>query len=152
MDKYLYFRGVLDEDNDDGQAGSAAQLTSACLPARNITGIGPGSDTTVVVYFKSVRNQPGHAGASGDEIVSDSITLAVTTHRHKVVTDAILRAITSTGSMKDGFIDVVDDCTVIVGGAAGSRTATSIHGDLTGVNGYTSDTNLTGLSVAVALS
>ena len=69
MDKYLYFRGVLDEDNDDGQAGSAAQLTSACLPARNITGIGPGSDTTLVVYFKSVRNQPGHAGDSGDEII-----------------------------------------------------------------------------------
>lgn len=151
MDKYLYFRGVLDEDNDDGQAGSAAQLTSACLPARNITGIGPGSDTTVVVYFKSVRNQPGHAGGTGEEIISDSITLLVTAHRHKAVTDAILRAISSTGSMKDPFIDVVDDCTTIVSGDA-ARTATSIHGDLTSVNGYTSDTNLTGLSVAVALS
>ena len=151
MDKYLYFRGVLDEDNDDGQAGSAAQLTSVCLPARNITGIGPGSDATLVVYFKSVRNQPGHAGASGDEIISDSITLAVTTHRHKVVTDAILRAISSTGSMKDPFIDVVDDCTTIVSGDA-AITATPIHGDLEPVGGYTSDTNLTGLSVAVALS
>ena len=151
MDKYLYFRGVLDEDNDDGQAGSAALLTSVCLPARNITGIGPGSDSTLVIYFKSVRNQPGHAGGTNEEIISDSITLAVTTHRHKVVTDAILRAITSTGSMRDGFIDVVDDCTTIVSGDA-SRTATSIHGDLTSVAGYTSDTDLTGLSVAVALS
>ena len=152
MDKYLYFRGVLDEDNDDGQAGSAAQLTSACLPARSITGIGPGSDTTLVVYFKSVRNQPGHAGASGDEIISDSITLTVTAHRHKAVTDAILRAITSSGPMYgDGFIDIVDDCTTIVSGDA-TRVATSIHSDLTSVSGYTSDTNLTGLSVAVALS
>ena len=149
----MYFRGIVDEDNDDGQAGSAAQLTSVCLPARNITGIGPASDGTLTVYFKSVRNQPGHAGASGDEIISDSITLNVTTHRHKVVTDTILRAMTATGPMYgDGFIDVVDDCTVIVGGAAGSRTATSIHPDLTGVAGYTNDTDLTGLSVAVALS
>jgi len=151
MDKYLYFRGVLDEDNDDGQAGSAAQLTSVCLPARNITGIGPSSDSLLQIYFKSVRNQPGHAGASGDEIIQDSITLAVTTHRHKVVTEAILRAITSTGSMKDGFIDVVDDCTTIVAGNA-ARAATTIHPNLTAVGGYTSDTNLTGLSVAVALS
>ena len=152
MDKYLYFRGILDEDNDDGQAGSATQLTSICLPARMITGIGPSADGALQIYLKSIRNQPGHAGASGDEIVSDIVTLDVTTHRHKVVADEILRAISSTGPMyTDGFIDVVDDVTTIVSGDA-ARTATSIHGDLTNVGGYTSDTNSTGLRVAVALS
>mgnify|MGYP003155259593 FL=1 len=152
MDKYLYFRGILDEDNDDGQAGSAAQLTSLCVPARMITGIGPSTDSTLQIFFKSIRNQPGHAGGANEEIVSDSITLDVTTHRHKVVADEILRAISSTGPMyTDGFIDVVDDVTTIVADDA-ARTATSIHGDLTNVGGYTSDTNSTGIRVAVALS
>ena len=117
-----------------------------------ITGIGPASDSALQIYFKSIRNQPGHAGGTGEEIISDSITLDVTTHRHKVVADEILRAISSTGPMyTDGFIDVVDDVTTIVADDA-TRTATSIHGDLTNVGGYTSDTNSTGIRVTAALS
>lgn len=153
MDKYLYFRGIVDEDNDDGNTGSTSQLSSVCIPARRITGLAPAGATTLTIFFETIRNAPGHAGASGDEIVSDFITVTVTAHRHKKVMDEILRAISSTGPMYgDGFIDVVDTCTVIAGGAAGSRTATSIHPDLTGVSGYSDDTDFAGFVVFDALS
>ena len=50
MDKYLYFRAVDDEDNDDGDgASSSVNPTSIAIPTRNITGIGPASDATVVI-------------------------------------------------------------------------------------------------------
>ena len=91
-DTYLYFRGVVDEDNDDGQTGSAVLLSSIAIPARNITGIHPSSDSLIKVNFLSVRNQGPHggqAGASGDEIIQDSITIAVNTHRHKGVIDTV---------------------------------------------------------------
>ena len=147
MDKYLYFRGVADEDNDDGDgASSGVNPTSIAIPARNITGIAPASDTTLKIYFLSVRNQGPHggqAGATGDEIVQDSVTISVTTHRHKKVIDTIIRAMSSiSGKHNDGFIDVCDDVATLYGDS--TTTAVRLHSDISGIAD-------TGISVAAAM-
>jgi len=143
-DTYLYFRGVADEDNDDGDgASSGVNPTSIAIPTRNITGIAPGADNTVLIKFLSVRNQGprgGQAGASGDEIIQDTITLGVNTHRHKGVIDTIIRAMNDVHS--DGFIDVCDDVTTLFGDS--TIAAVKLHKDITGVAD-------TGISVAAAM-
>ena len=142
-DTYLYFRGVVDEDNDDGQTGSAVLLSSIAIPARNITGIAPASDATVAIKFLSARNQGprgGQAGAADDEIIQDTITLGVNTHRHQPVIDTIIRAMNDVHS--DGFIDVCDDVTTNYANA--TITAVKLHSDITGVAD-------TGISVAAAM-
>ena len=149
-DTYLYFRGVADEDNDDGQAGSAVVLTSVAIPARNITGIAPASDATIAIKFLSVRNQGprgGQAGATGDEIIQDTITIACNTHRHQGVIDAIIRSMNDVHS--DGFIDVLDDVTTLYGDS--TIAAVRLHSDITGIGGYTNDNSITGISVAAAM-
>jgi hypothetical protein len=150
-DTYLYFRGVVDEDNDDGQAATAALLTSIAIPARNITGIAPASNATIAIKFLSVRNQGPHggwAGATDEEIIQDTITIACNTHRHQGVINAIIGAMNDVHS--DGFIDVLDDVTTNYAGTTISPVR--LHGDITGIGGYTSDTVLTGISVAAAIS
>jgi len=150
-DTYLYFRGVADEDNDDGQAASAVLLTSIAIPARNITGIAPASDATIAIKFLSVRNQGprgGQAGTSGEETIQDTVTIACNTHRHQGVINAIIGAMNDVHS--DGFIDVLDDVTTNY--ANSTVAAVRLHGDITGIGGYTSDTVLTGISVAAAHS
>ena len=150
-DTYLYFRGVVDEDNDDGQTGSAVLLSSVAIPARNITGIAPASDATVAIKFLSARNQGprgGQAGTSGEETIQDTITIACNTHRHQGVINAIIGAMNDVHS--DGFIDVCDDVTTNYANA--TIPAVRLHGDITSIGGYTSDTVLTGISVAAAIS
>jgi len=150
MENYLYFRGVVDEDNDDGQTGSAVLLSSIAIPARNITGIGPASDATVAIKFLSVRNQGprgGQAGAADDEIIQDTITIACTTHRHQPVIDAIIRAMNDVHS--DGFIDVCDD--VVTNYAGSTISAVRLNSNISSMGGYTSDTDMTGISVAAAM-
>ena len=149
-DTYLYFRGVVDEDNDDGQTGSAVLLSSIAIPARNITGIAPASDATVAIKFLSVRNQGprgGQAGAADDEIIQDTITIACNTHRHQGVINAIIGAMNDVH--RDGFIDVCDD--VVTNFAGSTIPAVRLHSDITSMGGYTSDTNMTGISVAAAM-
>ena len=143
-DTYLYFRAVADEDNDDGDgASSGVNPTSIAIPTRNITGIGPASDATVVIKFLSVRNQGprgGQAGATGDEIIQDTITLGVNTHRHQSVIDTIIRAMNDVHS--DGFIDVCDDVATLFGDSTIDEVR--LHSDITGVAD-------TGISVAAAM-
>ena len=143
-DTYLYFRAVADEDNDDGDgASSGVNPTSIAIPTRNITGIGPGSDATVVIKFLSVRNQGprgGQAGAQNDEIIQDTITLGVNTHRHQGVIDTIIRAMNDVHS--DGFIDVCDDVATLFGDSTIDEVR--LHSDITGVAD-------TGISVAAAM-
>ena len=150
-DTYLYFRGVADEDNDDGVTASAVLLTSVAIPARNITGIAPASDATIAIKFLSVRNQGprgGQAGNTNEEIIQDTITIACNTHRQQGVINAIIGAMNDVH--RDGFIDVCDD--VVTNYANNTVAAVRLHGDITGIGGYTSDTVITGISVAAAIS
>jgi hypothetical protein len=143
-DTYLYFRAVADEDNDDGDgASSSVNPTSIAIPARNITGIAPASDATVAIKFLSVRNQGprgGQAGAADDEIIQDTITLGVNTHRHQGVIDTIIRAMNDVHS--DGFIDVCDDVATLYGDSTIAEVR--LHKDITGIAD-------TGISVAAAM-
>lgn len=144
MDKYLFFRAVADEDNDDGDgASSGVNPTSIAIPARNITAIGPASGTTLEIYFKSVRNQAGN-GTDDENVVSDKVVIGIGSHTHKEVIDNILRAIASTGpNYTDGFIDVCDDMTT--NAADETVSAVRLNANITGIAD-------TGITVAAALS
>jgi len=148
MDKFLYFRTVADVDGDDGVCGAATQLSSVCIPAKNIMAMAPASDTTLIIRYKPMKNVGG-AGASGEEVLTDTITLTVNAHTHKNVVDALVAAINSNKLYNDGFIDVVD--TVTTNLADATIPAIFFHSDITGVSGYTDDTDATGLAVAAAL-
>jgi len=144
LDKYLFFRAVADEDNDDGDgASSGINPTSIAIPARNITAIAPASNTTLEIYFKSVRNHAGN-GTDDENVISDKVVMTVTEHKHKQVIDKILRAITSTGpNYTDGFIDVCDDVTT----NAADETVEAIRLE-TNIGGIADD----GITVAAALT
>ena len=144
MDKYLFFRAVADEDNDDGDGASGGvNPTSIAIPARNITAIGPASGTTLEIYFKSVKNQAGN-GTDDENVVSDKVVIGIGSHTHKEVIDNILRAITSTGpNYTDGFIDVCDDMTT--NAADETVSAVRLNANITGIADD-------GITVAAALS
>jgi len=108
----------------------------------------PASDTTLIIRYKPMKNVGG-AGASGEEVLTDTVTLTVTSHKHKNVVDALVAAINSNKLYTDGFIDVVDTVTTNLADATVSKIF--FHPDITGVSGYTSDTDATGLAVAAAL-
>ena len=127
MEKYLYFRTVADEDDDDGDTASSGNLpTSIAIPASSIVGIAPSAAGTVTIWFQSARNRI--AGASDEEVIKDSVVLNVTTHRHKKVMDAIITSING-GPHSDGWIVVADDMTTNTANA--TVVANYIHKDLT---------------------
>ena len=105
MKKYFYFRDVTDEIDDD------AASASIVVPVENITGIGPGSITTLNVFFKNAKNDPSN----------DYVTLTVTRGRLKEVMQELVSAMNS-GPHSDGFVVVADDVTTTTG-------STSIQGD-----------------------
>ena len=106
MEKYLYFRTQADQDNDDGIDDSVY------VKASSITGLVPTSTTALTIFFETVKNQPGHAGASGDEIIRDSVILNCTAGKVKQVMQTIVRAINSSAPLyNDGVIVVADDVT-----------------------------------------
>ena len=127
MEKYLYFRTVADEDDDDGDTASGGVApTSIAIPASSIVGMAPSAAGTVTIWFQSARNRI--AGATGEEVIKDSVVLNVTTHRHKKVMDAIITSING-GPHSDGWIVVADDMTTTYGGD--TVAANYIHRDLT---------------------
>ena len=127
MEKYLYFRTVADEDDDDGDTASGGVApTSIAIPASSIVGIAPSAAGTVTIWFQSARNRI--AGATGEEVIKDSVVLNVTGHRHKKVMDAIITSINA-GPHSDGWIVVADDMTT--NAADATVAANYIHRDLT---------------------
>jgi len=142
-DVMLYFRGVADEDHDDGNAGAATQLSSLLIPAKRLRYMNPTSDTELTLFFDSVKNTEG-ADDQADEItISDTVVLTVNTNAHKEAMAGIVQAINAS---KTGLVVVADTVTTNVAGNTVSTTF--IHPDITGMGGYTSDTNFTGIAVA----
>ena len=75
MRKYLYFRNVADEDNDDGtdaSASGAAYRTSLMVPADRVRGIVPGSATTIKILFDSIING-GKDGAGAQNTATEVV-------------------------------------------------------------------------------
>ncbi len=144
-DVMLYFRTVADEDHDDGNCGAATQLSSALLPASRLKWMNPLSDTTLVLYFDSIKNTQG-ADDQADEItISDKVTLLISSNQHREVMNGIVQAINSSST---GVIVVADTVTTNVAGTTVDKVF--IHPNITGFGGYTSDTNATGIT-AVAV-
>ena len=126
MEKYLYFRTVADEDDDDAAGDTLA------LPARRIVAMAPSADTTITVWFESVNNM--HTAGDNELVLKDSAVITVTAHRHKKVLQSIVRAING-GPHQSGFITVADDTTTDFDGS--TRAAVYIDNDITAMAAIT---------------
>ena len=126
MEKYLYFRTVADEDDDDAAADTLA------LPARRIVAMAPSADTTITVWFESVNNM--QTDGANELVLKDSAVITVTAHRHKKVLQSIVRAING-GPHSDGFIVVADDTTTDFDGT--TRAAVYIDEDISAMAAIT---------------
>ena len=140
-DVMLYFRGVADEDHDDGNCGAATQLSSVMLPASRMRWMNPTSDTALTLYFDSIKNIEGADDQADEVTVADSVVLAVNTNSHREVMAGIVQAINGS---KTGVVVVADTVTTNVAGDTVAKDF--VHPDITGFGGYTSDTNFTGIA------
>ena len=131
MEKYLYFRTVADEDDDDAAADTLA------LPARRIVAMAPSADTTITVWFESVNNM--QTDGANELVLKDSAVITITAHRHKKVLQEIVRSING-GPHSDGFIVVADDTTTDYDGT--TRLAVYLDKDITSMGAVTVATAL----------
>jgi hypothetical protein len=126
MEKYLYFRTVADEDDDDAAADTLA------LPARRIVAIAPSAAGTLTVWFESVNNM--YTQGDAEEVIKDSAVITITSRRHKKVMQSIVRSING-GPHSDGFITVADDTTTDFDGT--TRAAVYLDKDITAMAAIT---------------
>ena len=131
MEKYVYFRTVADEDDDDAVADAIA------IPVGRIVGMNPTSDTALTIWIRSLYSEQGDAQA-GSVVIQDSVILNVTQGKTSEVMHTIIAAINSTGPQySDGFIVVADDSTIEFGGAAGSKSAVYLSPHITSCGAIT---------------
>ena len=141
-DVMLYFRGVVDEDNDDGNCGSASQISSLLIPASRLRWMNPSTDTVLDLYFDSIKNTEGADDQADEVTTADTIKLLINSNQHKEVMSGIVQAINNS---KTGVVVIADTVTTnVAGDTVGS---VFIHPDITGMGGYTSDTNFTGMRI-----
>ena len=110
----LFFRDQADEANVDGIDD---QL---CIPAKNLVGISPASDTTLTLTFESVKN---NTNSHNEMVAHDTVVLTVQEGDLFEAMEGILQAINS-NPHHDGFLVIADDC-------ATTDSATSALADLT---------------------
>jgi len=96
-EKYLYFRGQ--SGTDDGSDDSC------CFPLSSLTGLLPASNTTLSVFFKSMKQYDGDAISSSDVVTADIVTLTITEDKHREVIQDIMDSILS----NDTMITIGDD-------------------------------------------
>ena len=134
-EKYLYFRTVTDQDDNDGIDDSIY------VKASSITGMFPTSATAITIFFESVKNQ--ESNSNDDEVViSDSVIINHTAGLGKQVLQTIVRAINSTAPLyNDGVITVADDVTTTyltsTAGADETVSAQYIDGGITSCGAIT---------------
>ena len=95
QDKFLYFRAQATDENDQSSSDSA------CYPVSSLMGMHPGSDTSLLLYFKPmIRRTPSgnepDANASFDN--HDKISLTIPDNTHLTAMTAIVRAINNNSS------------------------------------------------------
>ena len=96
----LFFRDQADEANVDGIDD---QL---CIPAKNLVGISPASDTTLTLTFESVKN---NTNSHNEMVAHDTVVLTVQEGDLFEAMEGILQAINS-NPHHDGFLVIADDC------------------------------------------
>ena len=101
IDKYLYFRAQVDEDDDDGIDDSLY------APVRNFVGMTPTSATALTLYFEPVYND--YNGAEATALVNDTVVLTVSARKMKQAMQEIAAAMTSNKLYQDGTIVIADD-------------------------------------------
>ena len=97
--KMLFFRTVANDDATDGIDDCV------CLPASRLVSISPTDDTTVTMYFDSVKL---NTLVNHENIAMDSVALTVTQGDTFEVCNELIRIINS-NPHSDGFIVVADD-------------------------------------------
>ena len=129
MEKYVYFRTVADEDDDDAVADAIA------VPVGRIVGMNPTSDTALTIWFRSLYSEQGDA-QSGSVVINDSVILNVNQGKTANVLQTIIGAINATGPQySDGFIVIADDTTTDFDGT--TRSAVYIDNDITSCGAIT---------------
>ena len=130
-EKWLYFRTVADEDNDDGDTASAGTSpTSLCVPASALLGIHPVSDTSIQLNFASVRNDQNNSALTAQ----DTVVLNTTQGETFEVMRHILERVNAYPH-HDGFINVADDMTTNY--ANSTVAAQYCHKDITSCGAIT---------------
>ncbi len=143
MEKYLYFRTVADEDDDD-----AITADSVLVPVSKITGFYPsnsGSAGTaadeLTIFFESINNI--QTAGDNEVVKSDSVLLNITAGQSFNVIQAIVDAINATGAAyQDGYIVIADDATTTVGASSiegnnVAKDAIYIHSGITSCGAIT---------------
>tara|TARA_R110002020_G_scaffold1583_1_gene7130 strand:- start:457 stop:1350 length:894 start_codon:yes stop_codon:yes gene_type:complete len=130
IDKWLYFRTVADEDNDDGDSGSSGvNPTSICFPASAILAIAPSSDTAIRIKVKNlICGDQDAIGKRRNYNGKDIVILNVTAGKTHEVMEELARLINSK-THSDGFIVVADDMTTNY--ANSTVSAKYFHPDVT---------------------
>jgi len=113
---WIYANTQADNDN-------LSNTSNVCFRASDIVAINPITDTAINIFFKPIRNS---MESNSNEIINDLVTITLTTaNTHFEFIEVLMRHINNTRPTFSGFIDLVDDHTIIVGGAAASRTLAS---------------------------
>jgi len=123
MEKFFYFRDATNEDADLSAA------VSATVPVNRITGITVGGTTSIIIWFKSLKN----------EMQNEYVTLTVTLGKLKEVM-AQLEQVMKSGPHSDGFIVIADNVTTTDG-------ATSIQGNDVAVAAKYFSNDVTGVAL-----
>lgn len=118
IEKWLYFRTVTNETNDDGDAGSSGhEPTSICFPANAIGSMGVASTSSVRIKLNNLKNdQEPEVGRRRNYAGDDRVTINCTAGKAFEVMEALSQAI-SNNSHTDGLIVVADDVTTNAAGA-----------------------------------
>ena len=112
IEKWLYFRNVADEDNDDGDTGSAGHNPSSiCFPVSAIGSIHVSSTSSIRIKVNNLKiDQEPEVNRRRNYAGDDRVDINCTAGKAFEVMEALTQAI-SNNSNTDGLIVVADDVT-----------------------------------------
>ena len=122
--KYLYFREVADEDNDDGHGNSftiPVSSVSAILPG-DAMGVASDDDDMITIFFDEYRKYPMSFATTPDNFMHQkgAVTLNLKSAGKFKETMRDLVEVFN-GNVRDSYIVVADDARTDVGAATGSK-------------------------------
>jgi len=118
IEKWLYFRSVTTETNDDGDSGSSGHNpTSICFPASAIGSMGVSSTSSIKLKLHNLKiDQEPEVNKRRNYAGDDRLVINCTAGKAFEVMEALSQAI-SNNSHTDGLIVVADDLTTNAAGA-----------------------------------
>ena len=113
-------------DDNITSCGAISVNRGRYATVKSITG-----DTTLTLYFDSLRNHQGDEDQADEVTVSDEVTLTVDANKHETVMKALVQAINGKKSnpKSDGVLVVADD--VVTNAANASVSAVYFHANVT---------------------